>query len=247
MKSFHSPIRSGLFDILPNSPLSASSAGAIRGLGDERGWWCPSLDTINAGTITLADLSGNGKVGTLINMEPESDWTLDDAKYCLSFGGTDEQVTAAEAVSLNSNVSISLWVKVASANNGAFIKVGGSTGLGIGVGDGTLVSSGLILTLAYEGVAWLNSGYSFSTNTWTHVTATKSSANLLEVFINGVSVYSLADVAVSSTGTLTTFIGGYDPGDPRYATAKLDDIRLFDRVLSGAEITALASTRGYRT
>jgi len=98
--------------------LGQSSSSVIRGLGDEKGWWCPSLDTTNAGTVTLEDLSGNGKTGTLVNMEPASDWVLDDAKYCLSFGGTDEQVTAAEAVSLNSNVSISLWVKVASANNG---------------------------------------------------------------------------------------------------------------------------------
>jgi len=227
--------------------LGQLSSGSIVGLGDENGWWCPSLDTANSGTTTLADLSGNEKVGTLINMEPASDWALDDSKYCLSFGGTDEYVEAAEAVSLNANVSVSLWVKIASANNGAFLKIGGSTGLAIGIGDGTLDASGLILTLAHEGVAWLNTGYSFTPNTWTHVVFTKASSNAGEVFVNGSSVITTGSIAISSTGTLTTLIGGYGPPSFRYATAKLDDIRLFDRVLTGSEITALASTRGYRT
>jgi len=227
--------------------LGQSSSSVIRGLGDEKGWWCPSLDTTNIGTVTLSDLSGNGKVGTLVNMEPESDWTLDDAKYCLAFGGTDEAVTADEALSLNANVSVSLWVKIAAANNGAFLKIGGDTGLAIGIGNGTLDASGLILTLAHEGVAWLNTGYSFTTNTWTHVAFTKASSNAGEVFVNGSSVITIGSIAISSTGTLTTFIGGYGPPSFRHATAKLDDIRLFDRVLSGAEITALSTTRGYTT
>lgn len=227
--------------------LGQSSSGAITGLGDEKAWWCPSLDTTNAGTITLADLSGNEKTGTLVNMEPASDWVLDDSKYCLSFGGTDEAVTADEAVSLNANVSVSLWAKVAAANNGAFIKIGGSTGLAIGIGDGTLDASGLVLTLAHEGVAWVETGYSFTTDTWTHIAFTKTSGNVGDVFVNGASVFPIGSIAISSTGTLTTFIGGYGPANFRYATAKLDDIRLFDRVLTGSEITALASTRGYRT
>jgi len=219
----------------------------IRGLGDEKAWWCPSLDTANVGTATLRDFSGNGKTGTLTNMTPSSDWVLSDSKYCLDFDGTNDQVLAAEAISVSANVGISLWANVAAASKGAFIKIGGSSGVGIGVGNGTLDANGLILTLAHEGVAWLNTGYSFTVDTWTHIAFTKTAANAGEVFVNGVSVITTGSIAIASAGDVTTYIGGYSAPLDRFCTAKLDDIRLFDRVLTGAEITALSTTRGYRT
>jgi len=227
--------------------LGQSSSNAVSGLGDEKAWWCPSLDAANAGTDTLLDFSGNGKTGTLTSMDPASDWVLSASKYCLDFDGTNDQVLAAEAMSVSANVSISLWANVAAASKGAFIKIGGSSGVGIGIGDGTLDANGLILTLAHEGVAWLNTGYSFTTNTWTHIAFTKTAANAGEVFVNGVSVITTGSIAIASAGDLTTYIGGYSAPPDRFCTAKLDDIRLFDRVLSGAEITALATTRGYTT
>ena len=47
------------------------------GLGDEVGWWCPSLDDTGNGTVTLNDLSGSGDDGTLTNMDAATDWVSD--------------------------------------------------------------------------------------------------------------------------------------------------------------------------
>ena len=76
--------------------------------------------------------------------------------------------------------------------------------------------------------------------TWTHL-ATTYDGTTLRVYVNGVQVGSLAATGTiaSSTGQVT--IGGNSVWGEYFAGA-VDDVRIYNRALSAAEITSLMNT-----
>ena len=72
-------------------------------------------------------------------------------------------------------------------------------------------------------------------NTWTHVASTFDGA-VIRLYINGVQVASTAfsGTMVPSTGALR--IGGNSLFVTEYFTGRIDEVRIYDRALSAAEI-----------
>ena len=186
--------------------------------------------------MTIADVSGNGNAATLTTA---ASWTTGGRfGNGLLLGGVDQGVTVAASSSLNvvSGLTVEAWIHPASiAGYPKLLWRDGEDGspfnLGMAFGNGTLVF-GIITTSGSFSVA----GYSsIMADVWTHVAATYDGA-LLRMFVNGVLVNSAAASGLIVPSTRALWIGRAPWGEE--FAGGLDEVRLYDRALSGAEITS---------
>jgi hypothetical protein len=188
-----------------------------------------------AGTTAL-DLSLKGNTGTLLNGVA---WTTGKYGGALLFDGVDDLVRVADsaALHLKTAATFEAWVyPLASTPTWRTIMQkevdaydftasgGGSTGAMPTFG-GTLngaccpfVSGTAILPL----------------RTWTHVAGTYNGAQL-RLYVNGVLVASLATTGAFQVNAKPLWIGGNAVYGEHFS-GKLDDLRIYNRMLSQAEI-----------
>jgi len=76
-----------------------------------------------------------------------------------------------------------------------------------------------------------------TTGVWYHVTVVKTGSTL-SVYVNGVLEATTAFGAFTDTHTANLRIGSY-AGEGAYLNGQVDEVELFNRALSGAEIQAL--------
>lgn len=234
-----------------------------RRMGGEVAWWCPSFENSGNGTAFLTDFVGSN-VATLTNMDPASDWVPDTANggvRALDFdyvaGASRQAVQLSNSVSVSNyaTASLSLWclLQAAPANNaGLYYESTSSDGF----------SKFAIFQLTNNQVLFIArdtaSGSSFSitasppTGQWIHLCGCyDANTDRMELFVNGVSVgtnLTAKGVLHNSTPASPIAIGAFTQNaTAQYScNALIDDVRLFSRVLTQTEITALASQRGYR-
>jgi len=209
-------------------------------LGSEVSIWCPSLDTAGNGTTTLTDLVSTRHI-SLVNMSG-SDWVADTNNggvRALQFNGTNKRGTCTFSVGLN-DLTLSLWFFVASKTVfSRLMEVDYINSFWVGQNDANAVGGGALCQNSPYG-----SFSNFTANQWNHVLVTRN-AGTNRCFVNGSNAGS-SNHARPTTTTATGTLGiGAIPNGSNGTACKLDDIRIFSRVLSGAEITALASKRGY--
>ena len=214
------------------------------------GAWCPSLPNGGSGNM-LPDVSGYNSHGSLVNMSPD-DWVSSQYGRALGFDGVDDRVSTNLTSGTITTFSCSVWVRqiALSINKQIFGWWDGSSGLFAQTGYN---DSSKILFLAGTGsnFAETPSG-SFSSNQITHLIFTyngpaSSLADKMSIFINGVSqsLSYFSGVLASSVNTgASTFSIGYASISPRFWNGALDDIRIYNRVLSPSEIRLLASRPG---
>jgi hypothetical protein len=82
---------------------------------------------------------------------------------------------------------------------------------------------------------------SLTANTWYHVAVTRNtSTGSMELYVNGTRVTSGSGPAGTCTDPPAIRIGGNQTGDAgKYFNGRLDEVRIYERVLSSAEITDL--------
>jgi hypothetical protein len=203
------------------------------------GAWCPSL---GASGLTLIDRSGLNNHGTLTNMGGQENWRTVAGQRPLSFDGTDDySLIPARPVyqfASGSRFTAAAWIYPAANKNHAVIGFGNN-------GWTVYVSLGNYLEFAKAAVA--NSGSSAATtgtvlNTWSHIAVINVVGSTVQFFINGVSVRT---AAFTQTYTYATElrIGDAQANNLQWNGA-LDDIRIYSRALTPAEIRLLASRRG---
>jgi Concanavalin A-like lectin/glucanases superfamily/Galactose oxidase-like, Early set domain/Bacterial Ig domain len=202
----------------------AQAAGLVAAYGFEE----------NSGTTT-ADVSGKSHNGTLVG---GTAWTTaGHAGNGLTFDGVNDMVTVANAADLSLTGAGTIEAYVRPTATGAYrtavIKeLPGDLAYALYSNDDTNRAS-----------AWLRIGSSYPNahstqqvplNAWTHLAMTYD-AITLKLFVNGTQVASVpaSGAAVSSTGPLR-FGGNSVWGE--WFRGTLDDIRLYDRALSAAEI-----------
>jgi hypothetical protein len=211
------------------------------------GYW--TFDEGNG--TTTKDLSGYGNDGTLVNGPT---WTTGKVGGALSFDGSDDYVNIVDfpnTFNFNGPFSISVWIKQNSSsgfrdiisnyrqylnptNHGMFLEIGTADKLRfVYRNNGTNVFDFQQTT-------------SISIGTWQHVVAVYNpslpSANA-KVYLNGLqmSVTANANSTFSITGR-PLVIGSIDAGAEgfgRYWNGLIDDVRIYNRALSDAEIKAL--------
>ena len=201
----------------------------------------------NSGTTT-ADSSGNGHTGTLTNGPT---WTAGQTNAALSFDGVNDQVVNNGIANLTNNFTIAFWaqptatheidgestsgVSGVSGQRYAFWPLwhtNGHVGAGISVGtNGVSVYESndyyMPATLVYSG----------SLSGWTHITLVYENKQP-KLYLNGSLVRTGLTSPMSFVHLNPAAIGGDVYG---YYSGKLDDVSIYDRALSTAEVAGLTS------
>lgn len=192
--------------------------------------------------LYAADSSGNLNDGTLL----EEMWSS-SGKHggAAAFDGTGQWITVAPSASLDLTTAMTLeaWVRPAPTMDifaCAFIKESdtdlsyalyASDNTGQGGEDG-------------RPFAWINTDgelqpvfadTALTPETWTHLAATYDNATLT-LYINGAAVSSVATPGPITTSTGALHIGGSTHWGGEYYAGLIDDVRIYNRVLTTAEI-----------
>ena len=209
------------------------------GLGDERLWYCPSLND------SPSDISGNANHGTYqggMTTVADADPTYGGSRaYEALVKGTDFISGTLSSPLAPYPVTITGWVTVKDSSSGRYVLLRQSTGTFSEIsftqdtGVGAIRMSGSVVK-QYAGTANATDAFgNYPLDTWKHVAVTVTATDV-ELFIDGVSVatntYAFALDNLTSFSLLDSAVG------------RADDIRVFDRILTQAEITHLSSARG---
>ncbi len=138
------------------------------------------------------------------------------------------------------NVTLSAWIKLASTDplGADVLSLGDSMSLRI-------TNTGRLSPFFYNGVTWmpLSNATPLAGTGWHHaVYQFDDAGNQHRLYLDGALVNSAAttDSIVYSLG-VDTFIGRHGNGQTRFFPGQLDDVRVYSRVLTAAEIATLAS------
>jgi hypothetical protein len=184
----------------------------------------------------------------------------------LSFNGTSHVVNLGTSQDMLTNVSgatMAAWIQASS-----FSTTGQNSIVGVSVGPGGAATAArFVLQIARQGTvnvlraggrdndtaAFTNliapTNTALSPNTLYHVAATINYAtNSFELFLNGTSIATgvtgtnnlTAATTSPNTASQTAFIGASASGNTEYFAGIIDDVRIYNTILTASEINALA-------
>jgi hypothetical protein len=188
---------------------------------------------------TLADVSGNSNNGTITG----ATWST-SGKYgsALSFNGTSNLVSVADSalLHLTAGMTLEAWVfpTINTGTRDLIIKEGSNVDIyNMYARNDAGNSEGNVFVGGSNKVANSNPP---AINVWTHLATTFDGTNV-KLFVNGVQAASGA--AAGSIGASTGFlrIGGNNLWG-EWFQGRIDDVRIYNRALSAAEITTDMNT-----
>jgi len=208
--------------IIHNSARADITTGLV-------GWW--KFD--EGSGITTGDSSGSNNTGTLANGPT---WTTGKIGGALSFDGVDDYVnlsTPASLTSLTYPITLSLWIKPSSLGGVNSVEI-----MNFRVDDPNtetkivLYNSDLYIAGSSHRDRVSVNGI-ISTTNWNHIVYTIDGSYTRKLFINGV---------VQSFGSPDYF----SPSDISIGNGKslIDEVRIYNRALSAAEILELYNYTG---
>jgi hypothetical protein len=196
-----------------------------------------------------SDVSGNNN-GGIVNGAISTSNRLNQPNTALYFNGTSDYVQIDNIINSNLNVTISGWYKSEVPQGAAFAYFGvnsaccGCDGFGLGMGDGdTWFGPGNYLVAAgCNGINWMPTDFELPPlGTWNHFALVKEPGKMI-IYINGQS----AHYYITGNGSFSNqniYLGSAGPGSDAYKfEGSLDEIFVFDRSLSSAEIKQLYNT-----
>lgn len=193
-------------------------------------------------TASIIDSSGNGNDMT-------GGVGITGGKLCnaKTFNGSTQYITLPSAIStqLQTTASLSFWIKTTQIGDNTMWLAPGITGVEQ-AGGGNDVFWGWLDASGHIGILKGNTAGAKSTNsinndTWNHIVLTRDSSNgSVQVYVNGV----LNQTATSESGDVTTAfsrLGSIEDtgGTPTYFNGSLDEVKVFRRVLTSDEVTAI--------
>lgn len=212
------------------------------------GAWCPSL---GATGTRLLDRSPYANHGTLTNMDPPTDWVTSGGKGALDFDGSNDYVTISNPGSLKviEGLTISCWIKI--SNNAAVSPIVSKSQNGTS-GEFEIFadfrSGGTALAWRPGSATNLAGFFSGYTGTWFLMTVTcngSASGSTTNAYRNGVFFGTVATNAARTATTNNVTIGTRDTSS-FFASTLIDDLRVYNRVLTDSEINQLpVGGRGY--
>lgn len=188
-----------------------------------------STSVNNQGTATGGFSWASGKEGT----------------YAGGFNGSNSVVTVADAPELNptSEITICAWLYQDSLSDlntaGLIVGKGGVDLVGgyeLGV-KATDVNFSLHLT---GGKVWSSPDFSMTTGTWNHIALTYNGSDIF-LYKDGVILYQNTGSGTIITGSHVLTLGKRTTGNNNidYLDGRLDDVRIYSRALSTAEIVKI--------
>jgi glucose/arabinose dehydrogenase len=189
--------------------------------------------------LSVADSSGNGLSGTISGAA----WTS-AGKYggALSFDGINDWITVADnnLLDLTTGMTVEAWVFPTASGGWRNILIKESAGgeaYNLYASVDTNVPAAYVVRSAAPGVPLDARGSSpLPISSWTHLAATYDGA-MLRLFVNGTEVGTapVSGALLTSNGVLR--IGGNSLWG-EYFAGRIDDVRIYKRALSPAEINA---------
>jgi hypothetical protein len=182
----------------------------------------------NSGT-TVGDASGQNNTGTALN----TTWTTGRYGRGLAFNGSNSWVTVNDSASLNlvNRLTLEAWVfptvnagwrtimlKELDEIYGLYSSSAAGPWVGMNTGTYQELASSTLLPV----------------NTWSHVAATWDGATQ-RLYVNGVQVASRAAAGTLLTTSNPLRIGG-NANWGEYFAGTIDEVRVYNRALSAAEI-----------
>jgi len=184
------------------------------------------------------DTSGKGNDGTL-NGNPQ--WVAGRIGGALEFDGNGDYVEITRIV--QDDFTLAAWIKTDTP--GLSLGNQGYQGSGLIWSDIGGVANDFILAVLGTKLSFfcgnpdtsVNSDTDIVTGQWVHVAATRSAQDgQIGIYINGQHEETLAHSNSSPLNALDTIAIGGNVLDSRYYTGLIDDVRLYDHVLSMAEV-----------
>ncbi|MBN2534521.1 MAG: hypothetical protein JXB88_16680 [Spirochaetales bacterium] len=186
------------------------------------------------------DSSGYGNHGTVYGAQlfPDRENTANKAYF---FNDSD-YIDCGNGYSLNTynELSIALWIRPNNLNNGVILSKRETTDIGyeLRIDSGSIAfSDGALILIAYiVGDEKLDK--------WFHVAITWQSFDSPCIYINGEKVGGNTGLKQEdfSPGSGPLLIGKSDIRSDDYYHGAIDDLRIYDRVLTGAEIIDIMNT-----
>jgi hypothetical protein len=192
---------------------------------------------------SAGDSSGNGNTGTLTNMD-NTNWVDGIYGTALQFNGIDEWVNVPNSASLNitsSNITLSAWVKSIGGqgnDTGIVVKddagkynymLSWQTGNRFSFRTNTSCCSGA----KYQVIGQPGSLYD---ERWYHVAGVYNGSEH-RAFVNGALIETLGQTGTIDDSSLVDLvIGRRRIGDNRFFSGVIDDVRVYNRALSDAEV-----------
>jgi hypothetical protein len=154
------------------------------------------------------------------------------ANKAYSFNGSSNYVGIANSANISAPCAMSAWVKLTSRSSVGSPILGGS---GYTSFRAEQYQSDMVGITASGDYVFTSPGYTVPLNAWTHLVAVINSSSLATLYVNGAlsGTASGSNMACykASIGKLLSFSDAL-PGS-------LDDVRIYNRVLSQTEITTL--------
>ena len=191
----------------------------------------------NAG-ISVADASGNGNTGVIAG----ATWVAGKYGSALAFNGTNALVSVADSASLDvtSTFTIEAWVfPTASSGWRTVVLKEAPSGLAYSLYSHNNGNRPAGYVRIGSDVA-LNGSAALALNTWSHLAFTFDGASM-KLYINGVQrgTKAVSGAVPVTAGQLT--IGGNTPWG-EYFAGSIDEVRVYNRALTVAEITSDMNT-----
>jgi hypothetical protein len=192
-----------------------------------------------AGTVA-PDASKNSNNGTLVN---GAVWSTGGLGGAVDLDGVDDHVTLPSGqANFTSGMTFAAWAYPVSA--GSFARFF-DFGNGAGSDNIYLSRSGTTNDLrfrVYNGTTGGNAVTAtnvITLNQWQHFAVTIDSAGNVKIYKNGAQVGTGTTLVPLNVTRTNNFIGRSNWGTDAYYDGALDDLRIYNRVLSAAEILAL--------
>lgn len=200
--------------------------------------------------INANDGSGNGNNGTAYGGAALTSGKIGNA---YSFDGIDDYIMIADSPSLDltTNFTLAAWINPSSFDMGP----GGGGGIISKVGDNNpwasnevgyqfaITSQGADCLFNAEGEGWpsnnLSASFSYTLNGWSHVACTYDNNNL-SIYFNGSLIDTLAVGSKSVVNSPSNLRISSDDNNNVFFNGLIDDVRIYNRALSGTEIQQLA-------
>ena len=188
----------------------------------------------------VADSSGSGNNGLMSGFTSTSSAvTPGRVGQGLRFDGVDDKITTASEFLSTNPLTVTAWIKVS-----------GLGGLSAGriVDNGTftvrLDSSNRIAVTNDSSLVAYSANNAFTFGTWVFVTAIRNSSNQCTIYING-QISSTADqnCGTVTAGSTNVIIGNRNSGG-RTFNGVIDDIRIYNKVLTSSDILKIYNS-GY--
>ncbi len=225
-----------------NASTAALQAGTSLASGLVGHW---TFDGANLTSTKAKDSTANLNHGTLTGANGLPRPIMGQLGQALSFDGVDDYVISSNVVN-TSPVTVSAWVKLTSYPAAKGLVAGFVNGIGAATYDKDLYinTDGRLYFYVYDGAQKTTSAPAspIPLNTWVHVMGV-ANGSTAKTYVDGVEVgsvvagatytgYTVPNILIEGTSNLVSISGGY-------MAATIDDVRVYNRALSAAEITQL--------